>query len=96
MFAVIFRAEVNEVDDAYTAMVARMRELAIDKYGCMEFCSLTDGNHEISISYWKDQELIKHWKHDAEHLLAQELGRSKWYKSYQVQVVEVIREYGNK
>jgi hypothetical protein len=53
MFAVIFRVEINEVDDAYIAMASRMRELAIDKYGSMEFCSLTDGNREIQFHIGK-------------------------------------------
>jgi len=42
----------------------------------------------------------KKWKHDPVHLKAQELGKTKWYKSYSVLVVEVIlveviREYRN-
>jgi len=30
-----------------------MRDLAINKYGCSEFISTTEGNNEIAISYWK-------------------------------------------
>ena len=93
MYAVIFRAEINELDNAYSEMAARMRDLAVMKYGCTEFTAVTEGSKEIAISYWDDQAKIKAWKQDAEHLLAQELGRSKWYKSYQVQVVEIIRAY---
>lgn len=93
MYAVIFRAEINEIDEAYSEMAARMRDLATNKYGCSEFIAVTEGNREIAISYWDDQEQIKAWKQDAEHLVAQELGRSKWYKSYRVQVVEIIRDY---
>ncbi|MFN2121993.1 MAG: antibiotic biosynthesis monooxygenase family protein [Candidatus Promineifilaceae bacterium] len=70
-----------------------MRELAINKYGCTEFITVTKENHEITISYWENQEQIIKWKQDAEHLVAQEKGRSTWYKSYKVEVVEVIREY---
>jgi len=39
------------------------------------------------------QEQISAWKNDPLHKHAQELGRSKWYKSYSVQIVEIIREY---
>ena len=95
MYAVIFRAEIRELDDAYAAMAEQMRELAISEYGCLEFTSAMEGSQEIAISYWQSQEQIKLWKQDAKHLIAQALGMSKWYKSYQVQVVEVIREYSS-
>jgi len=93
MYAVIFKAEINQLDKAYSEAAIRMRELAINKYGCTEFISVTEGTQEIAISYWEDQEQIKKWKQDAEHLAVQELGRSTWYKNYKVEVVEVIREY---
>ena len=93
MYAVIFKAEVNELDETYSEMAKKMRTLAIDKYGCTEFTAVTEGRSEIAISYWPSRELINQWKQDPQHLVAQELGRSKWYKSYQVQVVEIIRDY---
>ena len=93
MYAVIFKAEINKLDKSYSETAQRMRELAVNKYGCTEFIAVTEGSHEIAISYWENQEQIKIWKQDAEHLVAQEFGRSTWYKSYKVQVVEVIREY---
>ncbi|MCP5005720.1 MAG: antibiotic biosynthesis monooxygenase [Planctomycetes bacterium] len=93
MYAVIFRAEINDLDKSYSEMAAKMRDLAINKYGCIEFTSATEGMQEIAISYWLHLEQIKQWKQDAEHLVAQELGRLKWYKSYRVQVVEILREY---
>ncbi len=94
MYAVIFRAEINELDEAYAEMAARMRDLAINKYGCVEFTAVTQGKQEIAISYWDNQDQLKAWKKDPEHREAQKLGRSKWYKSYRVQVVEVVRDYG--
>jgi heme-degrading monooxygenase HmoA len=93
MYAVIFRAEINETDSAYSEMAAQMRDLAKNKYGCIEFTSVTEGTNEIAISYWHSLEQIALWKNDVNHVAAQELGRSKWYKKYQVQVVEIIREY---
>ncbi len=93
MYAVIFRAEVNRLDEAYVEMAARMRKLAMEKYGCTEFTSAIEGANEIAISYWQSQEQIRRWKQDVEHLAAQEFGKSKWYRSYHIQVVEIIREY---
>jgi len=94
MYAVIFRARVAEVDDEYRQVAERMRQLAIEKYGCKGFTSVTEGDEEIAISYWENEKQIKAWKNDAEHMRAQGKGRSKWYRSYHVQVVKVVREYG--
>lgn len=93
MYAVIFKAKINKLDDHYSEIAQQMRELAISRYNCIEFTSITEGTDEISISYWKDQKDIKQWKQNAKHLAAQKLGKSKYYKSYQVQITEVIREY---
>jgi len=93
MYAVIFKAQINSLDEAYNRTAQRMRELAINEYGCTEFIVATENNSEIAISYWQDIEHIREWKQDAEHLVAQELGRSTWYRSYKVEIVEIIREY---
>ena len=95
MYAVIFKAEINKPDKNYSDTAKIMRQLAMDKYGCTEFVSVTEDGYEISISYWNNQEQIVSWKKDAEHLVAQKMGRSTWYASYKVEVVEVIREYTN-
>jgi heme-degrading monooxygenase HmoA len=94
MYAVIFRAELNELDEEYSVTASRMRELAFSQYSCTEIVSSTENNREITISYWDNLQLIKNWKADPEHLLAQSMGKEKWYKSYSVQIVEVLREYG--
>jgi hypothetical protein len=93
MYAVIFRAEISLLDDTYSEMASRLRDLAISKYGCVEFIAVTEGDQEVAISYWDSLGQIQAWKNDPEHQKAQELGRTRWYKSYQVQVVEVIRSY---
>ncbi len=93
MYAVIFRAEIKELDHQYGEMASQMRKLAINQYSCAEFISVTEDNHEISISYWQDLDQIKKWKQDARHLIAQNLGIAKWYKSYKVEIVEILRSY---
>jgi len=93
MYAVIFKAEINKIDSSYSAMAKKMRELAINEYGCIEFNSTTEDNNEIAISYWNTQEQIKEWKQNKEHLKAQELGKNKWYKNYSVEIVEILNKY---
>ncbi|MGK0296915.1 MAG: heme-degrading monooxygenase HmoA [Gammaproteobacteria bacterium] len=93
MYAVIFKAEINEVDQQYFDMVETLRHLAKDQYGCIDITSATEGTNEITISYWNSLDDIKKWKTDDVHQIAQRLGKEKWYTSYKVQIVEIIREY---
>ena len=96
MYAVIFKAKTKKLDNAYFTMAQRMRELAMSKYGCLEFTAVTEGSKEIAISYWDSLEDIKKWKQNSEHLVAQELGQTRWYEEYSVEIVEVINSYAKK
>ena len=95
MLAVIFRAEIKELDEDYAAMAARLRDLALTEYNCLEFFAVTEGEREVAISYWESEEHILKWKQNAEHLIAQERGRRQWYRSYTVEVVNVLRAYSS-
>ncbi len=94
MYAVIFRARVGQQDAEYSAVAARMRQLAMTQYGCLDFTSVTEGQQEVAVSYWHSLADIARWREDAEHLAAQAQGRQRWYAGYQVEVVEVVRQYG--
>ncbi len=93
MYAVIFTAELLSLDDEYTQTAERMRTLAFENYHCQNIQSVTEGNQEITISYWNSTDDIRAWKQDPAHLTAQQLGREKWYRHYDVKIVEVLREY---
>jgi len=95
MFVVIFRAKVRSTgtDSEYTQVAARMRQLALEEFGCLDFTAVTEGSDEIALSYWPSEDHIRVWKSHSEHVLAQQLGRERWYESYTVQVAEITREY---
>lgn len=93
MYAVIFRATIKEFDEEYFATAKQLRELAREKYACVEFISFSEGDQELAISYWKSQDDIVAWKKDSFHQLAQEKGRDKWYSNYSVEVTEIVRRY---
>ncbi len=93
MYAVIFRAHIRQLDEDYLEMARQLRQLALEKYGCTEFTSVSEGGQEIAISYWPELDNINRWKNNLLHLTAQQLGRDKWYRDYRVEVVELIREY---
>ncbi|NND66665.1 MAG: antibiotic biosynthesis monooxygenase [Halioglobus sp.] len=93
MFAVIFRAAINELDDDYEATAANLRDLAMAQYGCVDFVSHSDGEHEIAISYWQSEAAITSWRADPVHREAQQRGKEQWYKGYSVEVVRIERAY---
>lgn len=93
MYIVIFRARIRVLDAEYRAVAARMRELALSEFGCLEFHSVTEGTEEIALSYWPDETSIHAWKSHPEHVRAQQMGQQNWYESYTVQVAHVTREY---
>ena len=93
MYAVIFKATTNNLDKHYFETAQKMRDLAINQYGCLEFTAVSEGSNEIAISYWESMEQIKKWKENSEHQIAQELGQSKWYKKYSVEIVEIKKKY---
>ena len=97
MYAVIFKASIKKLDQVYLDTSERMRELAQNKYGCVDFTSLTENRqdeiHELTISYWETLEQIEAWKQDKQHQAAQQRGKTDWYKSYQVEIVEIIKNY---
>jgi heme-degrading monooxygenase HmoA len=93
MYVVIFRATVRQLDETYTRMAGRMRELALTEFGCLAFHAVTEGAQEVALSYWPNEAAIRAWKAHPEHVLAQQQGRDHWYASYSVEVAEVRRSY---
>ena len=91
MYAVIFTAAVGDQDSRYGQMAGQLRDLAMADFGCTDFISVTEGEQEIAISYWPDEASINAWKQQAEHRVAQQLGKDGWYKHYKVEVVKILR-----
>ena len=94
-YAVIFTSERTAIEEGYVEMAVLMEELAKKQEG---FLGVESARSEIGItvSYWKDLESINKWKQNIEHLVAQEKGRSDWYKSYTTRICLVEREYSFK
>ena len=91
-FAVIFSSILKADHKGYTEMAKKMEELAQVQPGYLGFESAR-AEIGISISCWKDLESIKKWKNHADHLLAQKLGKQKWYSSYKIRISRVERDY---
>jgi heme-degrading monooxygenase HmoA len=96
MYVVIFRATIKQLDEQYVQMATRMRELALTRFGCLEFIALNEGPLEMALSYWPDEQSIKSWREHPEHKIAQQLGQQRWYQDYSVQITKIERHYDSK
>jgi heme-degrading monooxygenase HmoA len=92
-YAVIFTSLRTAGDDGYEAMAQAMEESAAKQEGFLGVESTRDVLG-ITVSYWRDVASIANWKQAVDHLVAQELGRERWYKAYRVRIARVEREYG--
>jgi heme-degrading monooxygenase HmoA len=95
-FAVIF-SSVRTADDpeGYGEMAECMVALARTMPGFLGVESVrgADG-FGITVSYWSDEAAIRHWQQHTEHLMAQRMGRERWYARFELRVCRVERAYG--
>jgi len=94
-YAVIFTSLKNNDDEGYNKTSSLMVALAQQQPGYLGHESARD-SIGITVSYWQSLEAIKTWKQQTDHLLAQQLGREKWYECYKTRICLVERDYGFK
>jgi heme-degrading monooxygenase HmoA len=91
-YAVIFTSERTEGENGYADTASRMLELAKEQDGFLGIESAREGLG-ITVSYWSSLEAIRKWKMNAEHLDAQDNGRTQWYQNYKTRICLVERDY---
>lgn len=91
-YAVIFTSIRTNIDESYAITADAMVALVQQQPG---FLGAESARNDIGItvSYWADLDSIKQWKSNTDHLLAQKLGREKWYKSFKTRIAKVERDY---
>lgn len=92
-FVVIFKADIQHLDQQYFATAQRMREKALSQFHCQHFAALTENDQEIALSYWNSLEDIQAWHQDSEHQAAQQLGKDVWYRHFSVEICKILRKY---
>lgn len=96
-YAVIFTSQRAGEDQGYRVMAQRMEKLASDQPGFLGIESYREtSGRGVTISYWDSEEAIQTWKNNAEHLEAQEKGKSTWYSNYELRIARVERAYAKK
>ncbi|QBY04127.1 antibiotic biosynthesis monooxygenase [Thalassotalea sp. HSM 43] len=91
-YAVIFTSTLQSDDPEYGRTAERMLELAEQHAGFLGEESARE-QLGITVSYWQDLESIKQWKQQSEHVIAQQMGRKHWYKTYATRICLVERDY---
>ena len=91
-YTVIFTSTLVDRVEGYFEMNAKLEELVTKEDGFLglDFVRAEIG---ITVSYWKDLESIKKWKMNTEHLVAQNMGKSKWYNTLKVRIAKVEMDY---
>ena len=93
-YAVLFSTIRTGIDDEeYHKTVKRMEQLAKIQPGYLGMES-AQSEMGVTISYWRNLEAIKNWKHHIEHAEARKKGKEIWYKKYQLRICKVEHEYG--
>ena len=96
-YAVIFTSSRTAGDNGYAEMADSMEALDRQEPGFISVESArTPGGTGITVSYWESLEAIRDWKQNAEQLVAQQQGKSRWYEGYRVRICRVEREYGSR
>lgn len=91
-WAVIFTSERGESDPSYDAMASRMTALAASQPGFLGVESVRGADGiGITVSYWRSLQDIARWRQHAEHQVARQLGRERWYRRFAVRVARVER-----
>jgi heme-degrading monooxygenase HmoA len=94
-YAVIFTSQLSDSAPGYEQLAERMLELAAQQSGYLGVESARDESGlGITVSYWASLPDIAAWKQHAEHQVAQERGRSEFYRDFRLRITLVESESG--
>ncbi|WP_119302167.1 antibiotic biosynthesis monooxygenase family protein [Dongia deserti] len=98
MIAVIFEVwpqadHRNDYFDIAAELGPHLQE--IDGFISVErFESLTEKGKILSLSFWRDEAAVAHWRNLEQHRAAQAKGRGGIFANYRLRVASVLRDYG--
>ncbi len=100
MIVTIFRSRLRkEALAEYGPVAEQMEQLASSMPGLISLKSFTAGDGErVTIIEFESEKDQRAWRDHAEHRIAQEAGRDRFYSTYKIQVCAPIRtrEFGLK
>jgi len=94
MMVTMFRSRVKPgVRDEYVALVDRMEKIARTMPGYISDKGFfADDGERVTIVEFENEERLRAWRTNPEHLAAQRLARQKYYTEYHIQVCTLDRE----
>jgi heme-degrading monooxygenase HmoA len=81
----------------YLDLAAALREelSQLDGFVSIErFQSLSEPDKLLSLSFFRDEEAVAHWRNTAHHRATQAKGRNGIFAHYRLRVAQVLRDYG--
>ena len=98
MIAVIFElAPADGRGQQYLDIATDLRPLLDDIDGFISierFQSLSTPGKILSLSFWRDEEAVAHWRRTEAHRVAQGRGRAGIFSDYRLRVANISRDYG--
>jgi heme-degrading monooxygenase HmoA len=93
MIVVLFRSRLTpEANNGYSEMAEQMSKLAQVSPGFIAEKGFTaEDGERLTVVWWEDEETLRQWRNQAQHLVAQRVGREKWYEYYKLEVATVLR-----
>jgi heme-degrading monooxygenase HmoA len=91
MIITLFRSRLtSQARDDYSAMATEILERASTYPGFIAMKEFkADDGERLTVVWWENHELQAAWRRDERHLVAQRLGRERWYHDYHIEVAEV-------
>lgn len=92
---IVFRTRIIPgYDEELASLGLRMYELASTMPGFLSYKDFSSEDGEnLSLVEFDSMENLAAWRNHPEHVAAQELGRARYFRSYQIQVCTVSREH---
>jgi len=95
MIVVLFQTKLRADADQqeYEKLAERMLELVQQNPGFISINSYPDSDGgELTIVRFASEEALEAWRTHPEHLQVQQLGRTKFYESYHIDVCNLARQ----
>ena len=91
-YAMIFTSVKSTDLSGYDEMATKMAELTAQQPGFLGMEHATSDSLSITVCYWSTLESITAWKQDAEHAVAQQTGKERWYQQFATRIMKVERD----
>ena len=91
VFTITPRADVPVAE--YEATSAKMVELVSAMPGFLGMDYGESESRELLVARLESHEALRTWREQPDHVLAQQLGRERFFGHYRIEVCELVREY---